>query len=125
MGANAAQRIRGCNSRRMLTAVEAHWKPMAAKALSVTISMGAAALLGAWLVVRLQMGLAAGVLLGGQLFRFPAATILIAPSVVLVLAQAKPKWFVSSPQARTHLGLAAAAIVWLFVGYFGSALAYL
>jgi hypothetical protein len=109
----------------MLAAVEAHWKPMAAKTLSVTISVGAAALLGAWLIVRLQMGLAADVPLGGQLFRFTAATILMAPSVVLVLAQAKPEWFVSSPRVRTHLALAGAALVWLFVGFFGSALAYL
>lgn len=98
---------------------------MAAKTLSVTISAGAAALLGTWLVVRLQMGLAADVPLGGQLFRFTAATILMAPSVVLVLAQAKPERFVSLPRARTHLAMAGAALVWLFVGFFGSALAYL
>lgn len=89
------------------------------------ISLAAAALLGTWLAIRLHMGLAAGVPVGGQLLRFTVATILITPSVVLVAAQAKPEWFVSSPRWTTRLGLAGAAVVWLAVGFLGSAIAYL
>jgi len=78
--------------------------------------------LGAWLVIRLWMGLDAGMPAPWQVYRFAVAAVLVAPPAVVLIIAARGNLIRQPGANRDYLLLAGLSIFWIFAAGMASAI---
>jgi len=88
---------------------------------AVAGSLIALTVLGAWLVIRLWMGLDAGMPAPWQVYRFAVAAVLVAPPAIILTIAARRNRIRQPGANRDYVLLATVSIVWIFVAGIASA----
>lgn len=88
---------------------------------AVAGSLIALTVLGTWLVIRLWMGLDAGMPAPWQVYRFAVAAVLVAPPAIILIIAARRNRIRQPGASRDYVLLATLSIVWIFVAGIASA----
>ncbi|ALE04762.1 hypothetical protein AL755_03485 (plasmid) [Arthrobacter sp. ERGS1:01] len=88
---------------------------------AVAGSLVALIVLGAWLVIRLWMGLDAGMPVPWQVFRFSVAALLVAPPVIVMIIATRRNRTQQPRASLYYVLLAISSIVWIYVAGVASA----